>query len=187
MQPFAVDILRDPADPGWEEILRLYESAFPKNERRDPEVARQMAAQRPEMEFGRVRAVPGGALAGLVVLWRFGDFTYLEHLAVEASLRGGGTGRWILDWLNRTTCGFCLLEVEPEGATPMAARRIAYYRRNGYEILDRDYLQFPYREGDAPLPLWLMGKGDCTPEQLRERVACLRRHLFGRETLASNL
>ena len=183
MEPYAVELLRDPADPAWNGVLALYESAFPKNERRDSETVRRMAAERPEMEFYRVCAVPGGAFAGLVVLWRLGDFTYLEHLAVSPGLRNGGVGRWILDWVGRTSDGFLLLEVEPEGTTPMAARRIGYYRRNGYEIISRDYLQFPYRDGDTPLPLWLMGKGPCTPEQLDARVACLRRHLFGRESL----
>lgn len=183
MEPFAVDILRDPADPRWEEALALYAAAFPENERRDPCVVRQMATDRPEMEFGIVTTRPEGAFAGLIVLWRFPGFTYLEHLAVEPSRRNGGTGRWILDWIARTLPGFRLLEVEPSGSTPMAERRLAYYERNGYRVIDKDYLQFPYREGDAPLPLWLMANDDCPPDVLRERVACLRRHLFGKEHL----
>lgn len=179
MEPYAVERLKNLSDPRWERALALYEAAFPKNERRDPEVARQMAAERPEMEFLAVCTQPEGAFAGLVVLWRFPGFTYLEHLAVDPSLRNEGVGRWILNWVGRTIPGFQLLEVEPAGTTPMAERRIAYYERNGYRVIDQDYMQFPYHEGDAPLPLWLMGKGDCTPDELQERVACLRRHLFG--------
>lgn len=181
MEPYAVDILRDPADAGWRQALALYVSAFPVNERRDPEVVRRMAAERPEMEFGVVATRSGGEFAGLVVLWRFPGFTFLEHLAVEPSRRNGGTGRWILNWVSRFFPGFRLLEVEPVGVTPMAERRIAYYERNGYRVIEKDYLQFPYREGDAPLPLWLMANADCSPDELRERVACLRRHLFGRD------
>lgn len=73
-------------------------------------------------------------------------------------MRNKKIGQQILDWVKEQLQGVRLLEVEP-AETEMATRRIHYYERNGYRILDRNYLQPPYVKGGKDFPLWVMGNG----------------------------
>ena len=42
----------------------------------------------------------------------------------------------------------------------MAPRRIGFYRRNGFRLLEADYIQPPYAEDLPSLPLKLMSRGE---------------------------
>ena len=48
-----------------------------------------------------------------------------------------------------------LLEAEPP-LTEIARRRIGFYERAGFEIIDADYIQPPYEETGRGVPLYLM-------------------------------
>ena len=51
-----------------------------------------------------------------------------------------------------------VLEVE-EPSDELSARRIAFYRRAGFELCSTPYQQPPYRKGDSYLPMYLMFHG----------------------------
>ena len=38
----------------------------------------------------------------------------------------------------------------------MAARRIDFYRRLGFEVIDVNYVQPPYSDGLQPVDMWIM-------------------------------
>lgn len=63
-----------------------------------------------------------------------------------------------------------VLEVEmPEDE--MSRRRIGFYARQGFLLWeDHDYMQPPYRAGDAPLPMRLMAWGNLNAETDFTRV-----------------
>ena len=116
----------------------------------------------------------GDVPVGLLTYWDFGTFCYVEHLAVDPQLRGGGYGAQAM----RHLCGLLrrpvVLEVElPD--TELARRRIGFYRRQGFVLWDKQpYRQPPYKPGDGYLPMFLMAYGDLDSgrdfERVRERI-----------------
>lgn len=172
--------LLSPSDSVWGEWLKLYEDSFPLAERREREELMLFLSERREMHA--VSLEGNGAFTGLCVYWDFESFVYLEHLAVIPTRRCCGVGGFVLRELRHRYPVPHILEVEPSDTSETAARRIAGYRRCGFEIISRRYLQPPYREGGRPLPLWLMGYGDI--ESTEECVAMMHSRVFVRGGLA---
>jgi len=152
--------ITDSAHPLFQSLKALYTEAFPREERREIPQLEKMLTTAASMYFNAVEC--DGVLAGLFVYWNFEDFYYLEHLAVFREMRNHKIGQQVLDWVAEQLPGIRLLEVEP-AVEEIAIRRIHYYERNGYVILDKDYLQPPYDGKRAPFPLWIMGNRVGTP------------------------
>lgn len=146
--------ITDPADAVFPELVEVYTEAFPIEERRDLTQLKKLLQTEPAMFFNAVEC--DGDLAGLFVYWDFDTFFYLEHLAVFARMRNKKIGQQVLDWVKEHLQGIRLLEVEP-AETEIAGRRINYYQRNGYRIIDKTYCQPSYRPGGEEFPLWIMG------------------------------
>ena len=79
--------------PLFDASFSLYESSFPPNERRT-RADHLLALQ--DTDFLPLGAVEDGRLLADVFVWQTEDFVYLEHFAVQPSLRGQGTGSRIL-------------------------------------------------------------------------------------------
>ena len=99
----------DASHPLFEASFTLYEASFPPNERRMRE-DHLRALQ--DADFSPLGAVEDGMLLADVFLWETEDFCYLEHFAVQPSLRGHGTGSTILRQL-LTQDKPLILEIEP--------------------------------------------------------------------------
>lgn len=96
-----------------------------------------------------------GHLVGLITYWLFPSFCFVEHFAIHERYRGQHYGAQALAHLRRQMKRPLVLEVElPE--TPLAVRRIDFYRRQGFELWEIPYQQPPYRPGDPYLPMHLM-------------------------------
>ncbi len=132
----------------------LYLLSFPPEERRPwHTITHPTDAAGPHLLI----ALDGDRQLGFVSIWHFGTFIYIEHLAVEPALRGAGTGAAILRTLSGKYCLPIALEVEPQTYdNPMAARRIVFYKRCGFAMLDFDYIQPPYSPELPEVPLKLM-------------------------------
>jgi ribosomal protein S18 acetylase RimI-like enzyme len=165
--------IEDPGDEVMIRLLPLYEEAFPPAERREAGQLRRVIKRREAMHFNAIRS--GGELAGLFVYWDLQEFYYLEHLAVFSALREQRIGTKVLEYIASHLPGMRLLEVEPP-VTPMAARRVAYYERNGYEVLDTGYVQPPYDGQREGCPLWIMGNG--RPSRLTTFVERVKREIY---------
>ena len=60
-----------------------------------------------------------------------------------------------MEYLNQQISAPIVLEVElPE--TEMSKRRINFYKRIGYKLIQEEYYQPPYRKQDNKLPMFLM-------------------------------
>ena len=165
-------------DEAFRKLTALYTEAFPVEERREIGQLGELLHTEPAMYFNAVEC--DGQLAGLFVYWDFGSFYYLEHLAVFAEMRNKKIGQQILDWVKEQLQGVRLLEVEP-AETEMATRRIHYYERNGYRILDRNYLQPPYVKGGKDFPLWVMGNGSGqSAEVLNRQIQTIKDKVYYR-------
>lgn len=159
-------------------VLRLYMEAFPPEERRDEAGLKQQLT----WSACQVKAIEKeGQFAGLCIFWEFDDFLFVEHLATEPSLRGQGIGEGVMDLLRNQGAKPVLLEVEPpENET--SRRRIGFYMRNGFFLLDKEYWQPSYDFIRPDLPLNLM----CTqkdPGELRldQWIGIVKEKVYGRD------
>lgn len=168
--------ITDAGDARLERLLALYGEAFPAEERRPVEQMRRFVEEKREMVFNAVEC--DGELCGLFVYWRFEEFYYLEYLAVYPEMRNRKIGQQVLDHIAGHLSGVRLMEVEPADGG-MAARRVEYYRRNGYEVLDEHYVQPGYRKGEYALPLWIMGNRPT--DRLREFEERIREEVYWNE------
>ena len=106
---------------------------------------------------------------GFITYWDFDEFYYVEHFAVDPAQRNGGHGKNVLNHLCELLQHPIVLEVEmPE--EEMAQRRINFYKRQGFVLWEKPYLQPPYRPGDDYLPMLLMAHGNLEHERDFETV-----------------
>lgn len=97
-------------------------------------------------------------VCAFLVFWKFKDFNFIEHFAVDDSLRGKGIGTKLLKKYLDNNNNLTVLEVElPEDE--ISTRRIKYYERMGMELNEYDYLQPPLQKGKPLLPLKIMSYG----------------------------
>ena len=98
-----------------------------------------------------------------------GDFYYIEHFAIDPSLRNGGYGKRVLESIQTKLQGPIVLEVE-EPTEEMSIRRINFYKRLNFTLHEKPYMQPPYRTGDSGLPMLLMTYGDIDMEKDFDKV-----------------
>lgn len=146
-------------DESLDRLIPLYEESFPAEERREIAQLKRMIETQPSMFFNAIEC--DNELCGLFVYWELGDFYYLEHLAVYPEMRNKKIGQQVLDYVAANLKGLRLLEVEPT-EDEITTRRVNYYRRNGYEVIDKTYIQPSYHEHKDACPLWIMGN-EATP------------------------
>ena len=164
-------------DNSLNQLFSLYAEAFLPAERRDLAQLKYLIENQPKMYFNAIEEAD--ELCGLLVYWDFDSFRYLEHFAVFSEKRNRKIGEQVLDYAAQYMKGACIFEVEP-AAHEMAARRIDYYRRNGYEILERDYMQPSYRQdSEEGIPLWIMGNREAAQShRLKEYIQTVKREVY---------
>lgn len=145
-----------PLDPAhFDAVFRLMADCFPESECRP--YGEQKALLREPAYRILVPEGPGDP-AAFLALWEWEELRYLEHFAVRPERRGGGLGRRLLrEILPRDGKPLCL-EVEPP-AMGMAARRIAFYEREGFFLNEFPYVQPPISAGRQAIPLRIMTHG----------------------------
>lgn len=98
-------------------------------------------------------------IKAFIASWEFEDFSFIEHFAVDACLRGKGIGGLMLkEYLDKHNKKV-ILEVElPENKT--AIKRIEFYKRYGFNVNTYKYEQPPMQEKFKELPLLIMSFPD---------------------------
>lgn len=104
------------------------------------------------------------SVTAVLAAYELDDIRFVEHLAVDSSLRGQGMGGKLMDAYIAQSGTQVALEVEPFGHSPMAGRRIGFYERHGLSLNAQPYFQPPLHAGDAPLRLSLMTTGGVLDE-----------------------
>ncbi|MDR1584755.1 MAG: GNAT family N-acetyltransferase [Prevotellaceae bacterium] len=146
--------ITSPGDNLFPEMLKLYKSAFPPEERRSGGDLQQEIVK--SERFYANAVMENGVMLGIFNYWNFGTFFYLEHFAVNPGLRGKNLGSKSLQLFHDTASGLpIVLEVEMPNTTE-ATRRIEFYKRAGFQVVPKDYAQPPYRPGGFMLPMLLM-------------------------------
>lgn len=134
-------------------VENLLETAFPPEEHRELNKQRNFTDNN-EFFYNNV-ILDNEMPVGLITYWKFDGFYYIEHFAISPECRNGGYGKKVLELLHEQLSSPVVLEVElPE--TEISKRRINFYERLGYQLIQEEYFQPPYRKQDCKLPMYLM-------------------------------
>lgn len=146
----------------YEYMEQLITTAFPQEERRPLEELHLYTDSKPH--FYNNLILHHDTPIGFITYWDFGRFCYVEHFAIDPAQRNGGHGKNVLNHLYRLLQRPIALEVEmPE--EEIAQRRINFYKRQGFVLWEKPYLQPPYRPEETYLPMRLMVYGNLECER----------------------
>ncbi|MGN6421027.1 MAG: GNAT family N-acetyltransferase [Pseudobacter sp.] len=148
-------------------IRELYESTFPEEERRDWSQLLQLLGE-PGMQLSVV--MENQQPLGFVIAWKLGSWYYVEHLAIDPAQRGKNYGGRVMEVILEAGHGHVILEVERVHDNN-SQRRISFYEKLGYVIVNLDYHQPPYRKGGAALPMHLMSRPAISDEMAARAIA----------------
>lgn len=94
---------------------------------------------------------------GLLHYWNLPSFMYIEHFAIHPKWRNKKFGeKTLLHVINQQKKDI-ILEVEiPKKKDTNTIRRISFYKRLGFVLLNNEYYQPSYHKSDHSVPLRLM-------------------------------
>lgn len=144
--------LTNTTDTYFPETWKLYEDAFPLEERRILDVQSKVM-QKPKYHFDII--TDERQLIGFLLWWDFKTYRYIDHFATATAHRNKGLGTLILENFMQSNNKSILLEVElPD--SKINQRRIQFYERIGFICNPHYYEVPPVKESDSPLQLLLM-------------------------------
>ncbi len=113
---------------------------------------------------------------GYLICWELTDFVFLEHFEIFSEFRSNKYGAQIIADLFKDYSRI-VLEAEPATLSTDAERRISFYEKNGFGVIDESYVQPPYDAEKNPLDLWLLAnwnpeKTDWIKEEIYDVVYC---------------
>lgn len=137
----------------WNACLDLYLTSFPSDERRESSELMNIAHTE---GYKLMSFAIDDQLIGILEIWDFSNFLFLEHLAVKPEHQKKGYGSMVLQHLlSSITEKPVLLEAETPN-DDISRKRIAFYERAGFSVLNIDYSQPPYYPGKQSVPMLLL-------------------------------
>lgn len=165
-------------------FLQLYSESFPPEERRDyADTADFDAFIESHPAFEVIGVYQQTDFVGFMTIWHFPEFIYCEHAATIASVRGAGIGAAMFKSLFASVGNNVVIEVEPDGSTPMANRRIGFYKRIGFVLRDEiDYMQPPYATDGRWIRLNIMTHGNVnfSPDCSNNPISLIHKVVYNR-------
>lgn len=142
-------------------LLAVYEDSFPIDERRPTDNLLDLIDHSDLYEF--FAAESDDRVVGLITVWQFAGFAYVEHFAISSALRGKSFGSQIMSRLQEMTDKSIILEIEPVDADGIPdferdkrIARLRFYNRLGFVECNKEYVQPPYSPDLSPVPLILL-------------------------------
>ena len=141
-------------------VKKIYEDAFPPNERRCFEKVIDLLIDK---RFQLFAITFENEVVGMFSKWDFGSFVYIEHFAISKEFRGNGLGSYVLQkFIEEENCQI-VLEVElPEDN--FSLKRIKFYKQFGFSICNKSYIQPPYDNDKEAVPMLIMAKQEINSE-----------------------
>lgn len=136
----------------FKQLYRIYCSSFPKHERRERKNLEKILLQKKARALVRLKEK---CVMGFAIYWQLGDFCFLEHFAVHEKKRGKGHGSEIVSALSKK-CRKIVCEIEPPTRSLKAKKRLAFYKKRGFRVIEKNYVQPAYSPGKKPVRLWLV-------------------------------
>lgn len=150
-----MEILLQKADRSdFDAIYRQMEANFIQEEIRDRADA---LAVMENPAYALYHLVRDGVRVGFLSIWHFDEIRFAEHFVVYEEYRNQGLGG---DAVEAAVKAFGPIVLEAElPDTPMAARRLGFYRRHGFIQNEIPYRQPSYRKDGEGVPLVLLSSG----------------------------
>ena len=136
-------------------VEKLLVGSFPPNEYRSLDEQREFVERRNNFHMNIICTATEPV--GIISYWQFDTFTYVEHFAILPTLRNCGYGAETIKKLIEQEKSIVLEVEKPDDAT--SKRRIAFYRRCGLELCEKEYIQPAYRADSNEIPMHLMSHG----------------------------
>jgi GNAT superfamily N-acetyltransferase len=133
------------------QIQNIYTEAFPIDERRDLEGLKKQISN-PLVKIHKITF--NDQLAGLIIIWNLETFSFIEHFAIEQTMRGKGIGSVVINQI-RHHLKSIIIEVELP-FTDLAGRRIKFYKNAGFHVHSGNYFQPPYHSSTNAVKMLLM-------------------------------
>lgn len=139
----------------------LLEDSFPLNEQRSLE---QHIRAMDDSAFHADAIVDGELFVGILFYWVYNDsYLFVEHLAIDPTLRSGGYGKRIMEIL--LTKGYItILEIDPP-EDEISVRRQKFYERLGFVMNPYLHIHPSYRPTTSPHRLIVMSHPRAISEQ----------------------
>ncbi len=135
----------------FDKFIDLYINSFPDDERRNIDIQSDLL-KNPLYNIEPIYF--NNEWAGFMCWWNFKDFAYIEHFATSPKYRNNGLGKSFLTQFVEKHPNTAL-EVEiPED--DLSKRRVEFYKRVGFKLLDDVYMQPAYDQNKQSIPLKLM-------------------------------
>lgn len=135
---------------------RLYLSAFPEQERRELNEWIRLCVDGGAFHGDMICC--DGEQCGILTYWDLKSFVYVEHFALDDSVRGQGIGGQAIDALCEHVGKPVVLEVELP-VDEMSRRRISFYQRHGFSLCENKYIQPSYHNDGVEVELKIMYRG----------------------------
>ena len=160
--------------PDYGFVENLLHASFPFEERRADERQRYNTDHNEKFECFLIIESETSLPIGLITVWNLNGFKYIEHLATSPKHRNKGYGRIIMEQLEEIfPQALIILEVERPNEN-ISKRRIEFYKRCGFSLCEKDYIQPSYHGDENGLPLYLMFRGtknlDTDFERIRDEI-----------------
>lgn len=133
-------------------IYEAYCEAFPEDERRSRGQFNQLFY--PDESFV-IAVMHEQQHIGYLILWELSGFAFLEHFEVFPQFRNQNYGSKIIEELFKIHSRV-VLETEPATLDETAKKRVDFYIRNCFQVIDDNYIQPAYDSEKQPIALWLM-------------------------------
>ena len=185
--------IKNQASPYWDSLVRVYQTSFPIDEQRPIESIAHLLTEEPRYTMQAIiddenedlwhplNAKPytlnTKQTLGLLTTWEFDDFIYIEHFAIDPTLRSQGYGSEALKAFIHEHGKPLVLEAEPP-TDALSIRRIKFYERIGLTLYDFPYMQPAYTEDSNPVELRLMGTLDTNTTPLTLVSDTLHREVY---------
>ncbi|MFZ4402016.1 MAG: GNAT family N-acetyltransferase [Bacteroidales bacterium] len=154
---------------------KIYESAFPSNERRVFKEVKNMLADK---RFNFSVITFEDSVVGIITLWDFVNFVYIEHFAITEAFRNNGLGTYVMKKILQDEARQIVLEVDlPENE--LSLKRIQFYKRFGFEMYHETYIQPAYSKDKMAVPMLIMTTQEMDARMGQHLIKTLHQEVYG--------
>lgn len=144
--------LKNISDNYFQEAWKLYEDAFPIEERRSLD-SQSKVLQNDNYHFDVL--IDKDQFTGFILWWNFETNKYIDHFATALVQRNKGIGKLILNKFIDLDDKPIILEVELP-TSKINERRIKFYERSGFKLNQHYYTVPNSQKNQPPIELMLM-------------------------------
>lgn len=125
----------------WKAIWNIYEESFPIFEQRT--IGNQEEVLKDD-RYNCVAVLDKDFVVGIIFYWKWDNYKYIEHLAIEKSLRGRNYGSKILEKIYDDG-EFVILEIDPP-VDKISLKRLKFYENKSFRLQEFNHVHPPYRK-----------------------------------------